>query len=147
MKNFRLRRTSLLSAKDIFNISVDVANFHLILPKYFQSLKIIQDDKHEKIVIEKISFLGFNINVKTKHVILPPNIHNVYILSGPLKGSSFLESYNSLKTGTEIIIDVHLKFFGFFSGFDFLNNYIINQMHGVMNEFLTSTEDKINARN
>lgn len=45
-----------MTAEDIFNISVDVANFHQVLPKYFQSLKVIQDGKHEKIVIEKIFF-------------------------------------------------------------------------------------------
>ena len=98
-----------MPTEDIFKISVDVANFHLVLPKYFQSLKIIQDNKHEKIVIEKISFFGFSTKVKTKHVIQPPNLHHVYILSGPLKGSSFIESYNPLKIGTEIIIDVHLR--------------------------------------
>lgn len=135
-----------MSAEDIFNISVDLANFHQVLPKYFQSLKIIQDNKHEKIVLEKISFLGFSAMVKTKHVILPPNLHHVYILSGPLKGSSFLESYNPLKIGTEIIIDVHLKFFGYFSGFNFLNVYIANKMHQIMNEFITSVETKINKK-
>ena len=125
-----------MTVEDIFNISVDIANFHQVLPKYFQSLKIIKDGKHEKIVIEKISFLGFSTKVNTKHVILPPNLHHVYILSGPLKGSSFIESYNPLKIGTEIIIDVHLKFFGCFSGFNFLNNYIADKMHQVMNEFI-----------
>ena len=135
-----------MTAEDIFNISVDVANFHQVLPKYFQSPKIIKDGKHEKIVIEKISFLGFSSKIKTKHVILPPNLHHVYILSGPLKGSSFIESYNPLKIGTEIIIDVHLKFFGFFSGFNFLNNYIADKMHQVMNEFITSVEAKINKK-
>lgn len=135
-----------MTAEDIFNISVDVANFHQVLPKYFQSLKIIKDGKHEKIVIEKISFLGFSSKVKTKHVILPPNLHHVYILSGPLKGSSFIESYNPLKIGTEIIIDVHLKFFGFFSGFNFLNTSIANKMHQVMTEFIISVEAKIDKK-
>lgn len=135
-----------MPAEDIFKISVDVANFHLVLPKYFQSLKIIQDNKHEKIAIEKISFLRFSTKVKTKHVILPPNLHHVYILSGPLKGSSFIESYNPLKIGTEIIIDIHLKFFGFFSGFNFLNNYIVDKMNKIMNEFITSVEAKINKK-
>jgi hypothetical protein len=135
-----------MNVEDIFNISVDVTNFHQVLPKYFKSLKIIQDEKHEKIVIEKISFLRFSSKIKIKHVILPPNLHHVYILSGPLKGSSFIESYNSLKIGTEIIIDVHLKFFGFFSGFNFLNNYIANKMHQVMNEFIISVEAAINKK-
>lgn len=134
-----------MTAEDIFNISVDVANFHQVLPKYFQSLKVIQDGKHEKLLLKRF-FFGFSSKVKTKHVIMPPNLHHVYILSGPLKDSSFIESYNPLKIGTEIIIDVHLKFFGFFSGFNFLNNYIADKMHQVMNEFITSVEAKINKK-
>jgi len=116
-----------------------------MLPKYFKSLKIIKDNVHEKIVIETINFLGFSMKVKTKHLILPPNIHHVYILSGPLKGSSFIESYNPSKNGTDIVIDVALKFFGFFSGFNFINNYIFNQMLVVMNEFVSAAESKINS--
>ena len=143
MKSIRLKRKSFLTVEEIFSISVDISNFHLILPKYFESLKIIKDQEYEKIVIESITFLGFSTKVKTKHVILPPNLHHVYILSGPLRGTSFIESYMPLQSGTEIIIDVSLKFFGIFNGFNFLNNYVIKKMFNVMNEFVTAVESKI----
>jgi len=147
LKNFRLCRTSVFPPEKFFSISVDIANFHLILPKYFESLKIIIDDGQEKTVIEKINFLGFSTKVKTKHVMIPPNLHLVYILSGPLKGSTFIESYNNVNYGTEIIIDINLKIFGFIAGFNFLNNYIIKQMLVVMNEFITAVETKIQSEN
>ena len=111
MRNLRFCKTSTLPQQQIFHISADIANFHLILPKYFKSLKIIKDEPNEKIVLEKISFLGFVVQVKTRHVIIPTSIHKVYILTGPLKGTSFIEFYNSTQNGTEIIIDLNIKFF------------------------------------
>ena len=42
----------------IFKISTDVENFHKIMPKYFESLKIISNSPNEKIVLESINFLG-----------------------------------------------------------------------------------------
>ncbi|EGG43001.1 hypothetical protein Nlim_0051 [Candidatus Nitrosarchaeum limnium SFB1] len=147
MNEFRLIQNSVLPPNKIFEISVDIKNFHHILPNYFTSLKIIKNDKSEKIVIEKIKFLGFGTTVKTKHVIIPPNLHHVFILSGPLKGSFFIESYKKSDIGTAIIIDVYLKFFGFMNGFSFLNNYIIKRMSSVMVDFIKAAEIKVHSEN
>lgn len=145
MKNLRFCKTSTLPQQQLFHISTDIANFHLILPKYFKSLKIIKDEPNEKIVLEKISFLGFVVQVKTRHVIIPTNIHKVYILTGPLKGTSFIEFYNSTQNGTEIIIDLNIKFFGILKVFNFLKGYVVNQMMIVMDEFICSAENKISS--
>jgi len=147
LNEFRLIQNSVLPPNKIFEISVDIKNFHHILPNNFKSLKIIKNDKSEKIVIEKIKFLGFGTTVKTKHVIIPPNLHHVFILSGPLKGSFFIESYKKSGIGTAIIIDVYLKFFGFMNGFSFLNNYIIKRMSSVMVDFIKAAEIKVHSEN
>ena len=39
------------------------------------------ENEHGKIVIEKIKFLGLTLKIKTKHIILNPNIHQIHILS------------------------------------------------------------------
>ena len=145
MKNLRFCKTSTLPPQQIFHISTDIANFHLILPKYFKSLKIIKDEHNEKIVLEKISFLGLVIQVKTRHVIIPTSVHKVYILSGPLKGTSFIEFYNSTQNGTEIIMDLNIKFSGILQVFNFLKGYVVNQMMVVMDEFICSAENKISS--
>ncbi len=106
---------------------------------------MIKDEPNEKIVLEKISFLGFVVQVKTRHVIIPTNIHKVYILTGPLKGTSFIEFYNSTQNGTEIIIDLNIKFFGILKVFNFLKGYVVNQMMIVMDEFICSAENKISS--
>ncbi|MDO7697249.1 MAG: hypothetical protein MUP88_02915 [Nitrosopumilus sp.] len=140
MSSFNLIQKSTLEPDKIFQISTDVENFHKIMPKYFKSLKIISDSSNEKIVLESIIFLGKKIDIKTKHVIIEPNIHKVFILSGPAKGTSFIETYNSNSIGTEILIIVDLKLNGILRLIPFLKIYLLKRMNSVMSEFIVCAE-------
>ena len=146
MKHFTLKRNSSLSQERIFHISTDVENFQKIMPDYFKSLEVIKQSKNEKIVLEKIKFLGIPLKIKTKHAINKPSNHEIYILSGPTKGTVFVESYVKSEDGTVISIDVKLRLNGFFKLFSFLENYLSNQMSSVMDEFVKSAE-KFNSHN
>jgi hypothetical protein len=119
----------------------------MVLPKYFKSLKIIEDGEYEKIVTETIHFLGFCFKIKTRHMIIPPNIHEIHILNGLVNGSSFIESYKSFENGTEITIDVNLKISGVMTIFSFLKGYIIHKMISVMDEFIEAAEAKCRSIN
>ena len=90
MSKFNLIQKSKLDRDLIFKISTDVENFHKVMPDYFKSLKIISNTSNEKIVLESLDFLGRQIEIKTKHVIIQPNLHKVFILTGPAKGTSFI---------------------------------------------------------
>ena len=136
MKQFTLERFSNLSQTDIFQISTDVENFHKIMPDYFKSLDVLEDSKYGMIVNEKIHFLGIPTQIKTKHIIIHPDIHGIYILTGPLKGSSFVESYIQKDNGTVITIDVTLHFNSFFKLFPFLQNLVVRKMTETMDEFV-----------
>ena len=140
MSSFNLIQKSTLEPDKIFQISTDVENFHKIMPKYFKSLKIISDSSNEKIVLESIIFLGKKIDIKTKHVIIEPNIHKVFILSGPAKGTSFIETYNSNSIGTEILIIVDLKLNVILRLIPFLKIYLLKRMNSVMSEFIVCAE-------
>ena len=140
MSSFNLIQKSTLEPDKIFQISTDVENFHKIMPKYFKSLKIISDSSNEKIVLESIIFLGKKIDIKTKHVIIEPNIHKVFILSGPAKGTCFIETYNSNSIGTEILIIVDLKLNGILRLIPFLKIYLLKRMNSVMSEFIVCAE-------
>ena len=111
------------------------------MPTYFKSLNVVKDDPTEKIVLEKISFLGQTISVKTKHVILPPNIHEVFILSGPLRETSFIENYEISPNGTDILISVNLQINGLLKLIPFLNKLLARKMSSVMNEFIDCAEN------
>ena len=140
MSKFNLVKKSNLHRDLIFNISTDVENFHKVMPEYFKSLKIIQNSSNEKIVLESIDFLGRKIDIKTKHVIIQPNIHEVFILTGPAKGTSFIEKYESNPTGTDISISVDLKLNGFLKLIPFLKLLLFKKMNSVMSEFIVCAE-------
>jgi hypothetical protein len=80
------------------------------------------------------------IKIKTKHIILKPNVHKVFILSGPAKGTSFIETYNSNSTGTDISILVDLKLNGFLKLIPFLKILLLKRMSSVMSEFIICAE-------
>lgn len=140
MKQFTLKRFSKLSQPDIFQISTDIENFHNIVPDYFKSLTVIEENKYGKTVTEKIHFLGIPIQIKTKHMIIHPNIHGIHILTGPLKGTSFVESYVEKDNGTMITIDVTLHFNNFFKLLPFLQNLVVKKMNKTMDEFVQCAE-------
>tara|TARA_B100000809_G_scaffold201053_1_gene201533 strand:+ start:264 stop:704 length:441 start_codon:yes stop_codon:yes gene_type:complete len=140
MSGFNLIQKSNLERDLIFSISTDVENFHKIMPKYFKSLKIISDSLNEKIVLESIDFLGKKIKIKTKHIIVKPNVHKVFILTGPVRGTSFIETYDSTLSGTNISILVDLKLHGILKLIPFLKILVLKKMNSVMSEFIICAE-------
>ena len=145
MSDFNLVQKSNLKRDIIFEISTDVENFHKIMPKYFESLKIISNSPNEKIVLESINFLGRKIKIKTKHIILKPNVHKVFILSGPATCTSFIETYTSSSTGTDISILVNLKLNGILKLIPFLKILVLKRMNTVMSEFIICAEHYSNS--
>ena len=140
MSGFNLVQKSNLDRDILFKISTDVENFHKIMPKYFKSLKIISNSLNEKVVLESIHFLGRKIKIKTKHIIVKPNVHKVFILTGPVSGTSFIETYDSTLSGTNISILVDLKLHGILKLIPFLKILLLKRMNSVMSEFIICAE-------
>jgi len=140
MIHFTLKKNSKVNRDKLYSVSIDVENFSNLMPKYFKSIVIKKSIRNEIFVDEKIHFLGSFLDVKTKHVIIHPGIHEIHILSSLLRGSSFVESYDEASFGTNVVIDVSIKLNGIsklFLPFGFL---IKKQMAKVMDEFLGSAE-------
>ena len=140
MSKFNLIQKSNLDRDLIFKISTDVENFHKVMPEYFKSLKIISNSSSEKIVLESIAFVGRQIEIKTKHVIIQPNLHKVFILTGPAKGTSFIETYVPSSVGTDISIEVDLQLTGILKLIPFLKIFLLKKMNTVMSEFIICAE-------
>lgn len=141
MLTFKISRTSFLERRKIFELSIDIENFANLMPKYFRSLQITDRINSEIFVDETLSFLGTTQKVQTKHKILEPNIHEIHILSGPLRGSSFIEYYDEFNDGTKIEIDVLLKFNGFFKILYPMKLLIEKKINKIMDEFVQSCEN------
>lgn len=135
-----MERSSSLSRDKIFKISTDVENFHNVMPEYFKSLVVVEQNHYGKIVVEKIKFLGIPLKIKTKHVVVKPNVHKINILSGPTSGTLFTETYIQSGDGTIISIHVKLILNGFYKLFSFLENCLANEMSKTMDKFIFSAE-------
>ncbi len=140
MSSHHLVQKSNLKRDVLFQISTDIENFHKIMPKYFKSLKIISNSSNEIIVLESIDFFGRKIEIKTKHIVVKPNMHKVFILSGPARGTSFIETYNSNSFGTDVSVVVDLKLCGILKLIPFLKILVLKKMNSVMSEFITCAE-------
>ena len=135
-----LERFSKINRDTIFALSTNIEEFSKIMPKYFKSLEITSLSDSELFVSEEINFLGFSIRVKTKHRIFPPNLHEIYILSGPLRNSVFSEKYEDFKNGTKVTININLEFNGFAKLFSFFGFFLERKINKVMDEFIISCE-------
>ena len=143
MISFILNRKSIMDRDALYSISTDIENFSKIMPRHFKYLKIEKILWNEIFVNEKIYFL----NVKVKHVISDPKIHEVHILSGMMRGTSFIEHYNETFNGTDIAIDVTINLNGIakmFLPFGILFKW---HMSKVMDEFLRSAEQWVSNSN
>ena len=143
MIRFTLKKNSKVNRDKLYAISINVENFPNLMPKYFKSVDVTEITGNKTFVDEKIYFLGNLLDVKTKHVIVHPRLHEIHILSGLLRGSSFVESYDEMKDGTNVVIDVSIKLNGISKlifPFGFLAK---KQMAKVMDEFLDSSEKMI----
>ena len=69
----------------------------------------------------------------------------VFVLTGPAKGTSFIETYNSRMNGTDISILVDLKLNGLLKFIPFLNILILKRMNSVMSEFIVCAESYSNS--
>ena len=140
MSDFHLSAKSSLNREMVFKISTDIKNFHKIMPNYFKSLDVLSEDQSCIVVLEKITFLRQSVRLKTKHVVLPPNMHKVFILTGPLKGTVFIEHYEPSSSGTLISISVNLKINGILKFVPFIKRIIYKKMSSVMLEFIDCAE-------
>lgn len=142
MLEINLTRFSSLNRDIIFNFSTDIERFSELLPKYFKSLTITNSCNSEYFVTENISFLGKILETQTKHVIKKPSIHEIHILTGPLRHSSFLEFYETLGNGTKISIEINLQFNGVFKLFYILRYFIKKQINKILDEFILACKNK-----
>jgi len=142
MQKIKLVRYSSLERDVIFGISTDIERFSKLLPKYFKSLQITKSCNSEYFVTEKISFLGKILETQTKHVVKKPDIHEIHILTGPLRNSSFLEFYEISDDGTKVTVEVNLQFNGVFRLFSLFRYFIKKQVNKILDEFLLSCENK-----
>tara|TARA_B100000029_G_scaffold15329_1_gene15758 strand:+ start:5521 stop:5943 length:423 start_codon:yes stop_codon:yes gene_type:complete len=92
-----------------FKILTDFENFESILPEYYSLIttKSVRDES--SLAVEHLHLLGNEFVIMAKHFIKLPNIHEMRVIGGDIKGSYMIEKVIESNDKTKIIVDVDIK--------------------------------------
>ncbi|GIU71494.1 MAG: hypothetical protein KatS3mg003_0973 [Candidatus Nitrosocaldaceae archaeon] len=126
----------------LYNKVTDLENLPKLLPNYFESVKIVDVDKANNVIITEEEFQISNrkIKQKTKHVMNPPEKHESFVIEGDAKGSHVVERYEKVPEGTKVIIEGDFKLGGALKVLGFLAKGKISKR---INELLDELENKL----
>ena len=96
----------------VFDIAANYENFQKTLPEYFTSIRVRSSRDNVAIVEEHVKISGKELVMMTKHVTQYPEIHEVFVIGGDVKGSHIVEKYESVDDGTKITVDADIKLKG-----------------------------------
>lgn len=96
----------------VFNIITDFENLPNRLPEFFNSIKIISKEGNVTIIEESVKVAGRDITQTTKHILTPPEKHEVLVMTGDAKDSHIVETYENVSEGTKVTVDGDFKLSG-----------------------------------
>lgn len=96
----------------VFNTITDFENLPSSLPEFFNSIKIVSKEGNVTIIEESIKMAGRDITQTTKHILTPPEKHEVLVMTGDAKGSHIVETYENVSEGTKVTVDGDFKLSG-----------------------------------
>ena len=141
MPKVRVEKTIKADRAKVFSTVTDFENLPAKLPLYFKSMKIVRREGNSVVIEESVSMGRRDITQTAKHVLTPPEKHEVFIMDGDAKDSHIVETYQSTSDGTKITIDRDFKLAGKLKLIGFLAaGKIKNSIEEVMNEFAKIVE-------
>ena len=96
----------------VFNIITDFENLPNRLPEFFNSIKIVSKEGNVTIIEESVKVAGRDITQTTKHILTPPEKHEVLVMTGDAKDSHIVETYENVSEGTKITVNGDFKLSG-----------------------------------
>ncbi len=136
MPKVRVEKIIKAEINRVFSIITDFENLPSKLPQIFKSIKIISRDDHSITTEEFVRMAGRDITQKVRHVLYPPDKHEVFILEGDAKGSYIVETYEKTSEGTKIIVKGDFRLAGKLNLLGFIAKLKIEQsINEVMDEF------------
>lgn len=89
----------------VFSTITDFESLPNRLPEFFKSIKVVNREGSTIVIEESARMAGRDITQTTKHILTPPQKHEVFILDGDAKDSHIVETYESVAEGTKITVD------------------------------------------
>ncbi len=96
----------------VFNTITDFENLPNRLPEFFNSIKVISKEGNVTVIEESVKMAGRDITHTTKHILTPPEKHEVLVMTGDAKNSHIVETYENVSEGTKVTVDADFKISG-----------------------------------
>lgn len=125
----------------VFQIATDYESLQNTLPQHFLSVRVRSTRENVSVIEEHLRLAGKELIMMTKHVINPPELHNVFVIGGDAKGSHISERYEIIPQGTKITVDADIKLKGAIrlAGF-FGKKRIENSLGEILDELAKTVE-------
>jgi len=108
----KLEKIIKANREKIFNIVTDFENLPNRFPQFFKSVKIISKEGNVITTEDHAVMAGREMKQTTKHILTPPEMDEVYLLSGDAKDSHIITKYESVPEGTKITVEGDFKLGG-----------------------------------
>jgi ribosome-associated toxin RatA of RatAB toxin-antitoxin module len=141
MPKVKVERIIKANRENIFNLVTDFENLPSRFPQFFKSVKIVSREGNTVTTEEVGVMAGREMHQTTKHVLTPPQIEEVYLLSGDAKDSHIVTKYESIPEGTKVTVEGDFKLAGKLKLVGFMAKGKIEKgMEEVMQEFAKVAE-------
>ena len=112
MPKIKVEKTIKADREKIFNMVTDFESLPNKFPQFFKSVKIISREGNTVTTEDHAVMAGREVHQTTKHVLTPPEIDDVQLLSGDAKDSRIVTTYTTIPEGTKVTVEGDFKLAG-----------------------------------
>src|SRR5574337_35762 len=112
MPKVRVEKIIKADRERVFNMVTDFENLPKRFPQFFKSVKILSREGNTVTTEDQAVMAGREIHQTVRHVLTPPQLDEVYMLSGDAKNSHVVTRYEAVPEGTKVIVDGDFKLAG-----------------------------------
>ncbi len=112
MPKVKVEKIIKTNREKIFNMVTDFENLPVKFPQFFKSVKVISREGNTITTEDLAVMAGREVSQTTKHILTPPEIDDVYLLSGDAKDSHIVTKYESVPEGTKVTVEGDFKLAG-----------------------------------
>lgn len=112
MPKIKVEKTIKADREKIFKMVTDFENLPNKFPQFFKSVKVTSRDGNTVTTEDHAVMAGREVHQATKHILTPPEVDEVYLLSGDAKDSHIVTRYSSVPEGTKVTVDGDFKLAG-----------------------------------
>lgn len=112
MPKIKVEKTIKADREKIFSMVTDFESLPNKFPQFFKSVKIVSRDGNTVTTEDHAIMAGREVHQTTKHTLTPPEIDDVYLLSGDAKDSHIVTTYSQVPEGTKVTVEGDFKLAG-----------------------------------